>query len=67
MERRRTPHNLTLRIMAEEDHTRAHLMRLHTVAVELHLVHPAAAGRHALCRHRAAGWYETELGHSLTM
>src|SRR5215813_11053319 len=50
-------------VAAEEHHTRAHLVGLHTVAVELYLVHPAVAGRHALGGHGAAGWYETELGH----
>jgi len=49
------------------DNARAHLVRLHTVAVKLHLVHPVGAGRHTLGRHGAAGCYETELGHGLTM
>jgi len=33
-------------VAAVYDHTRAHLVDLHAVAVELHLVQPAVAGGH---------------------
>ena len=54
--------------VAAEDHdTRAHLVDLHAIAVELHLVQPAVAGGHVFGRHGAAGWDEAELGHDLRM
>jgi hypothetical protein len=52
-------------IAAEQDDARAHLVRLHTVSVEIHLVEPAIAGRHCLGGIGPAGRNETELGHSL--
>jgi len=67
MERRRTPHNLTLRITAEQDNARTHLVDLHAIAVELHLMRPAIAGRHALGCHEASGDNEAGLGHSRRM
>src|SRR5262245_6125739 len=50
-------------IAAVEDHPRAHLVDLHAVAVEFHLVHPAVAGGHFLGADGAAGRNEAELGH----
>src|SRR5262249_62139114 len=53
--------------MAEEDDARAHLVDLHAIAVELHLVHPPVAGGHCLGGNGAAGDDEAELGHGLRM
>jgi hypothetical protein len=38
------------------DHLRAHLVGLHAVAVELHLMQPGIAGGHFLGADWAAGW-----------
>ena len=45
---------------ADEDDARAHLVGLHAIAVEFHLVHPAVAGRHALGRHGLMSWMNEE-------
>ena len=43
-------------IAAIDDHTRAHLVGLHAVAIELHLVLPAVAGGTALAATGLQGW-----------
>src|SRR5262249_30409998 len=40
-------------IATEDNYARAHLVGLHTVAAEFHLVHPGIASGHALGRHGA--------------
>jgi len=50
-------------IAAVDHDMRAHLVGLHAVAVELHLVQPAVASGHALGRYGAAGLDEAE-GHA---
>ena len=54
-------------IAAVDDHPRAYLVGLHTVAIELHLVQPAVAGGHFLDTDWAAGRYKAERGHDPTM
>ena len=43
-------------VAAADDPPRANLVGLHAVAVEFHFVLRGGSGRHALGRHRAAGW-----------
>src|SRR5262245_56248402 len=47
--------------------TRARFVGWHVVAIELHLVNPVIANRHAFSRHGTAGLDEAKLGHSLRM
>ena len=50
-------------IAAVDDHARAHLVDLYAVAVELHLMQPAVAGRHGCGADRTAGLNEAQRGH----
>ena len=52
-------------IAAVDDYARAHVVDLHTVAVELHLMQPVVAGGHFLGADWAAGWDKAERGHAL--
>ena len=52
-----TPHRCRY---AEDDYARAHLVRLHTVAVEFDFAHPTVAGRHCGSPDGAAGRDEVE-------
>jgi hypothetical protein len=54
-------------VTAEDENTRAHLVRLHAVAVELHLVQPDVAGRDSLGGEGAARCNEAECGHAFAI
>jgi len=60
---RREPLREVVPVAAVDNNTRAHLVGLHAVAVEFHLVQPVVASGHRLGGNRAAGLDEAERGH----
>jgi hypothetical protein len=62
--RRREPVGEVIPIAAVDDYAQAHLMDLHAVAVELHLMQSTTAGGHFLGADWAAGRNEAERGHA---